>query len=133
MSSSRANNSDCDISLNANQASHASPALHVGSVGRVALQTAQAVISGNNSSRVQALFDAGSHKSFITTRAVQLAGLREKGRECIEISTFGQQARDRGERSDYHFYVFPLQGGGVVKLEAYVVPIITHVRNAHRV
>ena len=95
---SRANNGDSDVPQNVNQASHASPALHVGSVGRVAIQTAQAIISVNKSSRVRVLFDAGSHKSFITTRAVQLAGLREGRKEWIEISTFGQRARDSGMR-----------------------------------
>ena len=107
------NNGACyDVPPNANQSSHASPALQVGSTGRVALQTAQAVISGNKSLRVCVLFDAGSHmhKSFITTRAVQLTGLKQERREWIEISTFGQQARDSGLRGVYEFDVFPLQG-----------------------
>lgn len=47
--------------------------------------------------RVRVLFDAGSHQSFITTRAVQTAGLPIKGNEWIEISTFGQQRRDWSE------------------------------------
>ena len=88
--SSHANNGDCDVSRNANQASHASPALHVGSLVRVALQTAHAVISGDKSLQVRVLFDAGSHKSFITTKAVQLTGVKEKRREWIETSTCGQ-------------------------------------------
>ena len=56
------------------------------------------------------LFDAGSHKSLITTRTVQLAGLLEGKKKWIEISTFGQQARDSGLRGVYKFDVFPLQG-----------------------
>ena len=127
----RTNNGDYDVPPNANQSSHASPALHVGSTGRVALQTAQAVISGNKSLRVRVLFDAGSHKSFITTRAVQLTGLKHERREWIEISTFGQQARDSGLRGVYEFDVFPLQGGDGIKIEAYEVPSITQIRNEH--
>ena len=94
----RTNNGDYHVPPNDNQSSHASPALHVGSTGRVALQTAQAVISENKGLRVRVLFDAGSHKSFITTRAVQFTGLKQERREWIEISTFGQQARDSGLR-----------------------------------
>ena len=63
------------------------------------------------------LFDAGSHKSFITTRAVQLAGLREGRKEWIEISTFGQHARDSGMRGVYEFHVFLLQGGVGLRLK----------------
>ena len=128
-----ANNGDYDISPSVNHAhaSHASPALHVGLVGRVALQTAQAVITGSKHSRVRVLFDAGSHKSFITTRAVQLAGLQEVRREWIEISTFGQQTRDSGLRGLHEFDVFPLQGGNGIRIEAYEVPSITQIRNEH--
>ena len=129
----RANNSHRDVSQNACQvsASHASPALHVGLVGRVALQTAQAIISGNKGSRVRVSFDAGSHKSFITTRAVQSAGLRAERREWIEINTFGQLGKDSGLSGVYEFQVFPLQGGDGIKIEAYEVPNITQIRNEH--
>ena len=45
-----------------------SPTFHRGALGRVTLQTAQAVVRGNNESvRVRVLFQAGSHRSFITT------------------------------------------------------------------
>ena len=49
----------------------ASPSsLHVGTGGRVALQTARAVIRGEGEAyRVRVLFDAGSHRSFITSKA----------------------------------------------------------------
>ena len=71
-----------------------SPTFHVGAVGRVALQTAQAVVRGNNESvRVRVLFDAGSHRSFITTRAVKMTGAPIKGKEWIEISTFSQRKK----------------------------------------
>ena len=85
------NNSHWDVSQNASQASasHSSPALHIGLVGRVVLQTAQAIISGSKGSLLRVLFDAGSHKSFTTTRAVQSARLRAERRKWIEINTFG--------------------------------------------
>lgn len=57
-----------------------SPTFYVGSVGRVDLQTAQAVVRGDRKNvRVRVLFDGGSHRSFITTRAVQMAGVQIKG------------------------------------------------------
>ena len=58
--------------------SSSSSSYHVGTGGRVALQTARAVIRGEGEPhRVRVLFDAGSHRSFITSKAArrsQLAG-----------------------------------------------------------
>ena len=89
-----------------------SPTFHARAVGRVALQTAQAVVRGNNKSvRVRVLFDAGSHRSFITTRAVKMTGVSIKGKEWIEISAFSQRTEDCGLRAVYEPDVFPLQWG----------------------
>lgn len=150
---SRTHNGDCNDSLNSNNAGNAllahtmgtggsdalqnkqagtSPTLHVGTVGRVALQTAQAVIKGDKRNlRVRVLFDAGSHRSFITTKAVQSAGLSEKGKEWIEISTFGQQTKDSGLKGVYDLQVFPFRGGNGIKIEAYEVPTIAQISNEH--
>ena len=50
--------------------------LHVASGGRVALQTARAVIRGEaDPYRVSVLFDAGIHRSFITSKAAQRSQL----------------------------------------------------------
>ena len=98
---SRAHNGDCNGSLNSDRASNAcpahtgrpggndalqakqavtSPSFHVGNEGRVVLQTAQAVVKGTNGNlRVRVLFDAGGHRSFITSKAVRSTGL-QKGR-----------------------------------------------------
>ena len=92
-------------------------------MGRVALQTAQAVVKGDSKSvRVRVLFDPGSHPSFITSRAAQSAGLPIKVKEWIEISTFGQETKDCGMRAVYELDVSPLQGGERVKIEAYEFP-----------
>ena len=109
-----------------------SPTFHVGAVEKVALQTAQAIVRGNNKSvRVRVLFDAGSHRSFITTRAVKMTGVSIKGKEWIEISTFSQRTKDCGLRAVYELDVFPLQGGDGVKIEAYEVPTIAEIGNQH--
>ena len=116
----------------ASQTTQASPALHVGSVGRVALQTAQAVVKGcNKNVRVRVLFDAGSHRSFITKNAVQSAGLSVERQEWVEISTFGQGMKDSGLRDVYQIEVFPVPGGQGVKIEVYGVPSIAQIRNEH--
>jgi len=108
------------------------PTFHVGAVGRVALQTAQAVVKGNNTSvRVRVLLDAGSHRSFITTRAVKMTGVPIKGEEWIKISTFSQRTKDCGLRAVYELGMFPLQGGDGIKIEAYEVPTIAEIGNQH--
>ena len=43
---------------------------------RIALQTAQAVVKGDKQRRVRVLFDSGSHKSYVTARTVNAAGLK---------------------------------------------------------
>lgn len=83
----------------------------------VALQTAQAIILGTKGLRVRVLFDAGSHKSFMTSRAVQSAGLRAERHEGIKINTFRQQRKDSGMSGVYELRVFPLQGGDGVKID----------------
>ena len=109
-----------------------SPTFHVGAMGRVALQTAEAVVKGNNkSARVRVLFDARSHRSFITTRAVKMTGVPIEGKEWIEISTFSQRTKDCGLRAVYELDVFPLQGRDGIKIEAYEVPTIAEIGNQH--
>ena len=116
----------------ASQTTQASPVLHVGSVGRVVLQTAHAVVKGcNKNVRVRVLFDAGSHRSFITKNAVQSAGLSVERQEWVKISTFGQGMKDSGLCDVYEIEVFPAPGGQGVKIEAYGVPSIAQIRKEH--
>ena len=71
---------------------NASPSsLHVGTGGRAALQTACAAVSGEEEPRkVRVLFDAGSHRSFVTARVDQHSQLRVIRQDWLGISTFGQ-------------------------------------------
>ena len=102
----------CDENPNAK-----SPGIfHVGAGGRVALQTARAVIRGEvYPYRVRVFFDAGSHRSFITSRAVQR-------RHWRGISTFGQRCKDMCLRDVVDM---------VIQMEAYVVPEISNIQNGH--
>ena len=89
---------------------------HLGAVGRVALQTARAVIRGKGYPyRVRVLFDAGSHRSFITSRAAQR-------RDWRGISTFRQRSKDMCLRDVVDM---------VIQMEAYVVPEISNIQNGH--
>ena len=55
--------------------------LHVGMDGRVALQTACAAVSGEGELwKVRVLFDAGTHRSFVTARVAQHAHLSDSPR-----------------------------------------------------
>lgn len=100
--------------------------------GRVALQTAQAVVKGANGNlRVRVLFDAGSHRSFITSKAVRSTGLQVKRQQWIEVCTFGEQTKESGLKGVYDLQVFPFQGGDGVKIELYGVPTIAQIWNEH--
>lgn len=100
--------------------------------GRVAQQTAPAVVKGANGNlRVRVLFDAGSHRSFITSKAVRSARLQVKRKEWIEVCTFGEQTKESGLKGICDLQVFPFQGSDGVKIKAYGVPIIAQIRNDH--
>ena len=69
--------------------------LHVGSGGRVALQTARRLAGGEGDPyKVRVLIDAGSHCSFITSKAIQRSQLPVIRQNWLGISTFGQRAQD---------------------------------------
>ena len=105
--------------------------LLVGTESRIALQTAQALIKGNVPGRVRVLFDSGSHKSFVTTKAASNYGLEIVRKEWVTINTFGQTVKESGLREVVQFDVMPLQADRSLRLEAYVVPEISHISNEH--
>ena len=111
---------------------NASPSsLHVGTGGRVALQTACAAVSGEGEPRkVRVLFDAGGHRSFVTARVAQHAQLRVLRQDWLGISTFGQTSRDMQLRDVVHMKVSALGGQKVIEIEAYVVPEISTIQNS---
>ena len=69
----------------------------VGGSSRIALQTAQALIKGSNSSnRVRVMFDSGSHKSFVTADVARAHNLKLLRKEWLSISTFGRKITESG-------------------------------------
>ena len=116
----------------ANPISASPSSLHVGTGGRVALQTACAVVSGEGEPRkVRVLFDAGSHRSFVTARVAQHAQLSVIRQDWLGISTFGQTSRDMQLRDVVQMKVSAVGGQKVIEIEAYVVPEISTIQNNH--
>jgi hypothetical protein len=105
--------------------------LYVSTSCRIALQTAQALVKGEKQRRIRVLFDSGSHKSYITAKSAKLAGLKVMRKELLGLSTFGQEAKVTEERDVVRVDVMPLRSSKVLSLEAYVVPVISRVRNEH--
>jgi len=101
----------------------------VGMESRIDLQTAQALIKGSRQGRVRVLFDSGSHRSFVTTKAVSNCKLQFVRKECLSISTFSQRGMDLGLREVARFDVMPLHGSKEQPIEPYVVPDIAHISN----
>ena len=124
--------SDAQMLSDVNSITTSPSTLHVGTGGRVALQTAPAVIRGEREPRqVRVLFDGGSHRSFITSGAAQRAQLAVIRQDWLGISTFGQRSRDTRLRDVVEVKVSPVGGQKVLKIEAYVVPEISSIQNGH--
>ena len=105
--------------------------MHVSTGNSVALQTAQAQIAGKGTSRVRVLFDTASHKSFVTSRVVKSFELETLRREWLTVNTFGQRATGSNFRDVVGIDLTPVGGGKVMRIEAFVVPEISRVRNEH--
>ena len=101
------------------------------SEGRVALQTALAVVNGNSESKVRVLFDTGSHKSFITAKAVGKLGLRPVRRECLGIRAFGSKEANVAMRDVVEISLSSSQGKNGILIEAFVVNDISDIPNVH--
>ncbi|XP_048589498.1 uncharacterized protein LOC125573176 [Nematostella vectensis] len=106
---------------------------HVGSGTRIALQTAQGIVSweGGVSARTRFLFDAGSHRSFITASAARKAKLPVVRREWLCINAFGQHDQKGTLREVVEFNVSPVNGGASINVQAFVVPEISSIPNGH--
>ncbi|XP_028409311.1 uncharacterized protein LOC114531911 [Dendronephthya gigantea] len=105
--------------------------LHAGTGSLVALQTARGVLRGERVVKVRVLFDAGSHRSFVTSKAAGLANPRGIRRELLGINTFGQKCVKAEHREVVELKLEPLNGNKVITLEAFVVPEICSIGNSH--
>ena len=67
----------------------------------------------------------------MTAKAASKYDLPVVRKEWVTISTFGQTGKESGLREVVRFDIKPLNGGRVQVLEAYVVPVISHISNEH--
>ena len=106
----------------------------VGSTGsgdRVALQTALAKVNAKKESKVRVLFDTGSHKSFISAKAVSKLNLRPVRSERLGILPFGSREAEFSMREIVQVSLHSLSGEKSVNLECYVVDDIADISNSH--
>ena len=96
------------------------------------LQTDQGILKGAQTGvRIRVMFDTGSHKSFVTSKVVKVAGLPVKRKEWLEITKFAQTMSDKKLREVFEPEIAPLKGLGSKKIEAYGVESIAPVKNEH--
>lgn len=74
-------------------ARYSKPMFHVGSALGVPLQTVQAIINGRKRLKVRVLFDSGGHRSFITSRAVELSEIEKIRNEWIKSVRLNRDAK----------------------------------------
>ena len=97
----------------------------------VALQTNLAKVNERKECTVRVLFKTGSHKSFVSARAVETLGLRPVSRENLAIKAFGCNESEEKIRDVVDFSLSSLRGGKGVKMQCYVVKEITDIVNEH--
>ena len=71
-------------------------------------------------------FDSGSHRSFISAKAVENLGLKPVRKENLSIKAFGCRETDDSMRDVVEFYLVPLRGE-----TCFVVDDITSITNIH--
>eukprot|EP00794_Sanderia_malayensis_P012361 gene12361-biopygen9857 len=104
---------------------------NTGSEGRVALQTALAVVDGKSDRMVRVLFDTGSHKTFITSKAVSKLELKPVRKERLGIKAFGSEEMEVAMRDVIKMSLSGKEGKKNVEIEAYVVKDISSIPNIH--
>ena len=77
------------------------------------------------------LFHSGSHRSFVTARAVETLDLRPVRKENLAIKTFGSQETEKRESDVVEFSFCSLRGGKRVQIQCFVVDDIASISNIH--
>ncbi|XP_014676190.1 PREDICTED: uncharacterized protein LOC106816151 [Priapulus caudatus] len=105
--------------------------MHVETGDRVALQTALGKVNEKGQGKIRLLFDLGGHKSFVTIKAAPRYELEVIRKEWLGIKTFGVESKETSLRDVVKIDITALTGGKVTRVEAYVVPNISHIQNEH--
>ena len=107
-----------------------------GGGGRIALQTAQAILrikDGKQPVRCRVMFDSRSQRSFVTTAIAKLLGGKPIEKEWIRINGFGL-IEPKGKLCNIlELCVSPVNGGERIKVNACEVPFISKGLKNHHV
>ena len=96
---------------------------------RVALQTALGKVKEERECVMRVLFDAGSHQSFITAKAVGKVGLQAVKQERLSVKTFGMDEAETKVRDIVDFELFSVNGEQSARIQCYVVDEIATIPN----
>ena len=80
---------------------------------------------------MRALFNMGSHHSFVTSKTAGLANPKDLRREFLGINTFGQKCANTKQREVVELKLELVTGNKVVCMEALIVPEIYSIQNGH--
>ena len=111
-----------------------STSLQVGSGGRVALQTAQGIVTTTNGKqgiRCRILLDSGSQRTFVTSNLAKLMDGKPIRNEWLDHYAFGRKGK-KTLSNVFEVNVAPLNGGERVRMEVYEVPNIARFPNVHK-
>ena len=104
---------------------------NVGNGGSVALQTAQAILRGDQIVKARVLFDTGSHRTFVTQDIVDRLGKAPFKQESLAIKTFGSAKVEERMRDVVELELYSVQGSKPIRIVASVVQHISEIRNEH--
>ena len=97
----------------------------------VALHTGQAHIKGRGEARVRVLFDFASQNSFVTSKTAKSLSLPSVREEWFAVKTFGNQCSGSRLHDVVSVELAPTGRGQSLRIEAFVVPKISRVKNEH--
>ena len=110
-----------------------STSLQVGSGGRVALQTAQGIVTATNGKqgvRCRILLDSGSQRTFVTSNLAKLMDGKPIRNEWLDLCAFGSKGK-KTLSNVFEVNVAPLNGAERVRMEVYEVPNVARFSNVH--
>ena len=109
------------------------PSLHVGSQGKVALQTLQAdawVEGQGPKVRCRVMLDSGSQCTFVTSEIAQLMKAKPKERKWLKLDTLGHSNKAQ-QCNIYTINLAHVEEGREIQMEVFEVPAIKSLANVH--
>ena len=97
----------------------------------VALQTAQAILRGNQVVKASMLFDTVSHRTFVTEDVIDRLGKAPFKQESLAIRTFGSDRVEEKMRDVVELELYSVTDSKPIRIVASVVEHISEIRNEH--